>query len=30
LKGEKAPKNITLGTRIYTRGNVAKGGAAIK
>ena len=30
LKGEKAPKNITLGTRIYTKGNVAQGGAAIK
>jgi ribose transport system substrate-binding protein len=30
LKGEKPPKNITLGTRIYTRDNVARGGEAIK
>lgn len=26
LKGEKVPKNITLGTRIFTKDNVAKGG----
>jgi ribose transport system substrate-binding protein len=30
LKGEKVPKNITLGTRIFTKENVAKGGEAIK
>jgi len=30
LKGEKVPKNITLGTRIYTTDNVAKGGEAIE
>ncbi|MGB9589201.1 MAG: hypothetical protein ACPL7O_13555, partial [Armatimonadota bacterium] len=26
LKGEKVPKNITLGTRIFTKDNVTKGG----
>lgn len=26
LKGEKVPKNITLGTRIFTKDNVGKGG----
>jgi len=30
LKGEKAPKNITLGTRIFTKDNVAQGGAVIE
>jgi ribose transport system substrate-binding protein len=30
LKGEKAPKNITLGTRIYTKANVARGGEEIQ
>jgi len=30
LKGEKPPKNITLGTRIYTKETVAAGGAAIQ
>ncbi|MDH7480903.1 MAG: substrate-binding domain-containing protein [Armatimonadota bacterium] len=29
LKGEKVPKNITLGTRIYTKENVEKGGEAL-
>jgi ribose transport system substrate-binding protein len=29
LKGEQVPKNITLGTRIYTKENVAAGGGAI-
>jgi len=26
LKGEKVPKNVTLGTRIFTKDNVGKGG----
>jgi ribose transport system substrate-binding protein len=30
LKGEKVPKNITLGTRIFTKDNVAQGGAVIE
>ena len=29
LQGERAPKNITLGTRIFTRDNVAQGGEPI-
>jgi len=29
LRGKKVPKTITLGTRIFTRENVAKGGRAI-
>jgi ribose transport system substrate-binding protein len=29
LKGEKVPKTITLGTRIFTKENVAKGGEAL-
>ncbi|MCS6863072.1 MAG: substrate-binding domain-containing protein, partial [Abditibacteriales bacterium] len=30
LRGEKVPKNITLGTRIFTKENVDKGGEVIK
>jgi ribose transport system substrate-binding protein len=30
LKGETAPKNITLGTRIFTKENVGRGGEEIK
>jgi ribose transport system substrate-binding protein len=30
LNGEKVPKNITLGTRIYTKANVNKGGEAVE
>lgn len=30
LKGDKVPKKIVLGTRIFTRENVAAGGAAIQ
>ena len=29
LKGEQVPKNITLGTRIFTKANVDKGGEAL-
>ena len=29
LKGEQVPKNITLGTRIFTKDNVAKGGETL-
>lgn len=29
LKGEKAEKNITLGTRVFTKDNAAKGGEAL-
>lgn len=29
LEGEKAPKNITLGTRVFTKENVAKGGEGL-
>jgi ribose transport system substrate-binding protein len=29
LKGEKVPKNISLGTRIFTKQNAAKGGEAL-
>ncbi len=29
LKGEKVPKNITLGTRVFTKENVEKGGEAL-
>jgi ribose transport system substrate-binding protein len=29
LKGEKVEKNVTLGTRIFTKDNVAKGGEAL-
>ena len=29
LKGEKVPKNIPLGTRIFTKDNVARGGEAL-
>lgn len=29
LKGEKVPKNITLGTRVFTKDNVDKGGEAL-
>jgi len=29
LKGQKVPKTITLGTRIFTKANVAKGGEAL-
>jgi len=29
LNGEKAPKNVTLGTRIFTKENVGKGGEAL-
>lgn len=30
LKGEKPPKKIVLGTRLYTKGNVDQGGQAIE
>ncbi len=30
LKGEKVPKRITLGSRLFTKDNVAKGGEAIE
>jgi len=30
LKGEKVPRKITLGTKIYTQGNVKKGGEEVK
>jgi ribose transport system substrate-binding protein len=30
LAGEEVPKRITLGTRIYTRENIARGGEAIE
>ncbi len=30
FKGEKVPKNVTLGTRIFTKENVDKGGQEIK
>jgi ribose transport system substrate-binding protein len=30
LRGETVPKKIVLGTRLFTRENVAQGGAAIR
>jgi ABC-type sugar transport system substrate-binding protein len=30
LKGEQVPKSIVLGTRIYTKENVERGGEELK